>query len=202
MNKYSVKMNITKNTLKIIEFLLKNIEKPGFNVNQLARNINISVGSAHEIIHGLKKENITKIIDLKSSIYYKLNLNNPDTVDICKLILRNNKRELSSTAKIYGDEIEKFNQAEIIILFGSILTKKEFNDVDVLFVTDKADKVNLFCNEISKVRTKPINPLIIPFKDFINNLKSKQKIILEIINKGVILKGEEKFMRALKNAEF
>ena len=195
-------MNITKNTLKIIEFLLKNIEKPGFNVNQLARNINISVGSVHEIIHGLKKGNITKIIDLKSSIYYKLNLNNPDTVDICKLILRDNKRELSPTAKIYGDEIEKFRQAEIIILFGSILTKKEFNDVDVLFVTDKADKVNLFCNEISKIRTKPINPLVMTSKDFINNLKSKQKVILEIINKGVVLKGEEKFMGVLKNAEF
>lgn len=202
MNIYSDKMNLTKNTLKIIEFLLKNIDKTGFNVNQLARNIDISVGSSHEILHELKKKGLTKTIDFKSSIYYKLNLDNPDTIDICKLILRENKRKLSPTIKVYSEELEKFNQAKILILFGSILTKKEFSDVDVLFVTDKVDKVNIFCNEISKIRTKPINPLIMTLKDFINNLKIKQKVILEIINKGVILKGEEKFMEILKNAKF
>jgi len=75
-------MNITKNTTKIIEFLLKNIDKVGFNVNQLSRSINISVGSAHKILQELKKNDIVATTDLKSSIYYKLNLNNPDTVDI------------------------------------------------------------------------------------------------------------------------
>lgn len=192
-------MNITKNTLKIIEYLLKNIDKTGFNVNQLARNIKISVGSSHKIIKELKSNNIVNTIDLKTSIYYKLNLNNPDTIDLCKLILRENKRNLSSTAKVYSEEIEKF-PAEIIILFGSILNKKEFNDVDVLFITNKVKEVNIFCNETSKIRTKPINPLIMTFNDFIHNIKNKQKVILELINKGIIIKGEEKYIKALKNA--
>ena len=91
MNKYSLKMNLTKNTKKIIEYLLKNIDKIGFNVNQLAKNLKISVGSSHKILKVLKKENMVQVIDLKSSIYYKLNLNNPDIIDICKLILRENK---------------------------------------------------------------------------------------------------------------
>ena len=153
-------MNITKNTTKIIEFLLKNIDKVGFNVNQLSRSINISVGSAHKILQELKKNDIVATTDLKSSIYYKLNLNNPDTVDICKLTLRKNKKDLPSYIKVYSEEIEKFDKAEIIILFGSILNKKDFNDVDVLFVTNKIKEVNIFCSEISKIRTKPINPLI------------------------------------------
>ena len=195
MNNYSLKMNLTKNTKKIIEYLLKNIDKIGFNVNQLARNLKISVGSSHKILKTLKKENILKIIDLKSSIYYQLNLNNPDAVDISKLILRENKRKLSSIAKTYAEEIEKFN-ADIIILFGSILEKKEFNDVDVLFVTNKVKEVNSFCNKILK--TKPVNPLIIPFKDFIKNKKTK--VVLEIINKGVVLKGEEKYLEALNES--
>jgi len=199
MNNYSLKMNITKNTLKIIEYLLKNIDQTGFNVNQLARNIKISVGSSHKILQELKKENIVHIIDLKTSIYYKLNLNNPDTIDICKLIMRENKRNLSSIAQVYIEEIEKFD-ADIIILFGSILLKKDFNDVDVLFITDKVKEVNNFCNEISKLRTKPISPLIMTFDDFIKNIKNKHKVILEIINKGIIIKGEEKYMGALKNA--
>jgi len=195
MNKYSLKMNLTKNTKKIIEYLLKNIDKIGFNVNQLAKNIKISVGSSHKILKVLKKENMVQVIDLKSSIYYKLNLNNPDTIDICKLILRENKRKLSSITKTYVEEIEKFD-ADILILFGSILGKKEFNDVDVLFVTDKVKEVNKFCNKILK--TKPVNPLIMPFKDFIKNRKTK--VVIEIINKGVVLKGEEKYLDALNES--
>ena len=201
MNEYSINMNITKNTTKIIEFLLKNIDKVGFNVNQLSRSINISVGSAHKILQELKKNDIVATTDLKSSIYYKLNLNNPDTVDICKLTLRKNKKDLPSYIKVYSEEIEKFDKAEIIILFGSILNKKDFNDVDVLFVTNKIKEVNIFCSEISKIRTKPINPLIMKFDDIIKNIKNKNNIILEIINNGVIIRGEERYMEALKNAD-
>jgi len=193
-------MNISKNTNKVIDFLLRNIGKVGFNVNQLSKNIKISVGSAHKILHELKKEEIVIITDMKSSIYYKLNLNNPDTIDICKLILRENKKHLPSYIKIYVEEIEKFKEAEIIILFGSILDKKDFNDVDVLFITNKIKEVNLFCNEISKIRTKPINPLIMKLDDFTKNIKNKNNVILEIINKGVIINGEERYMVVLKNA--
>src|SRR3989344_583364 len=193
-------MNISKNTNKVIDFLLRNIDKVGFNVNQLSKNIKISVGSAHKILHELKKEEIVIITDMKSSIYYKLNLNNPDTIDICKLILRENKKHLPSYIKIYVEEIEKFKEAEIIILFGSILNKKDFNDVDVLFITNKIKEVNLFCNEISKIRTKPINPLIMKLDDFTKNIKNKNNVILEIINKGVIINGEERYMVVLKNA--
>ena len=96
-------MNTSKNTIKIMGFLLKNIERIGFNVNQLSKNVKISVGSAHKILHELKKEDMVITTDLKSSIYYKLNLNNPDTADICKLILRKDKRNLHSYIKIYSE---------------------------------------------------------------------------------------------------
>ena len=72
--------------------------------------------------------------------------------------------------------------------------------MDALFITNKVKEVNKFCNEISKVRTKPINPLIMTFDDLVNNIKKKNKVILEIINKGVIIKGESMYMEALKNA--
>ena len=137
---------------------------------------------------------------MKSSIYYKLNLNNPDTVDICKLTLRKDKRNLPPYVKIYSDEIENFEQADIVILFGSILSKKEFNDVDVLFVTSEIKKASIFCNEVSKIRTKPINPLIMKFDDFVDNIIKENKIILEVLNKGIVIKGEGKYMDALKNA--
>ena len=200
MNTYSLKMNITRNTSKIIGFLLKKICETGFNLRQIARHLELSVGSAHEILHELKSREIVKSIDLKTSIYYHLNLSNPDAVDLCKLILRENKKNINPIAKVYAGEIEKFKSSDLIILFGSVLLKREFNDVDALFITNKVKEVNKFCNEISKVRTKPINPLIMTFDDLVNNIKKKNKVILEIINKGVIIKGESMYMEALKNA--
>lgn len=200
MNIYSLKMNITRNTSRIIEFLLRNIYETGFNIRQIARQLEISVGNAHEILHKLKSREIVKTIDFKTAIYYHLNLSNLDAIDLCKLILRENKKDINHIAQVYAGEIEKFEISKLIILFGSILTKKEFNDVDVLFITDKVKEVSKFCNEISKIRTKPINPLIMTFDDFLNNIKKKNKVILEIINKGVIIKGESMYMEALKNA--
>lgn len=49
----------------------------------------------------------------------------------------------------------------MIIMFGSVLRKKDFNDVDVLFLTDKAKEVSQFCLNISKIRAKPVIPLIL-----------------------------------------
>ena len=38
--------------------------------------------------------------------------------------------------------------------------------------------------------------------DFTKNIKNKNNVILEIINKGVIIYGEERYMVVLKNANW
>ena len=103
--------------------------------------------------------------------------------------------------KIYAEEIRKFEHAEIIILFGSVLNNKRFNDVDVLFITNESKEVAKFCLSLSKVRTKPIVPLILEKKDFIKEIKNKKEVVLNIIKTGVILRGESRFLEVLKNVK-
>ena len=103
-------------------------------------------------------------------------------------------------SKIYGEEIQKFEHADLIILFGSILNNKNFNDVDVLFVTNKPKEVTKFCLEISKVRTKPVTPLILKKEDLIREIKNKKEAVLDVIRKGIVLKGESIFLEVLKDA--
>ncbi len=89
----------------------------------------------------------------------------------------------------------------MIVLFGSVLSDKNFNDVDILFITNKPKEVTKFCLSLSKVRTNPIVPLILKKEDLIKEIKNKKEVVLNILKTGIILKGESIFLEVLKNAK-
>ena len=197
-------MILSNNTFKIINFLIRNLEL--YNINQIARALDLSVGSVHKILKTLEKRNIVNIRELGNAIYYSINLNNNEAVKLSELVSiegKNNILRENKTANVYAQDLAKFN-AKLIILFGSILTKKnEAKDIDVLFIIknkEQVSEINNFCLEISKIRTKKVNPLIMLEQDFVNNLKDKNKAIQDLIKNGIILKGEEIFIRTIKNA--
>jgi len=188
---------IPKNTTKIIGYLLRNFELR--NINQISKELNISLGSTFKILKDLEKNEIVLLKKLGNANYYILNLKNQETNRLCELILLEEKRNLKGYAKIYSGEIKNFKNADLIILFGSILKNKQFNDVDVLFVTNKIKEVNKFCLEISKIRTKPITPLILKKSDLVKEIDNRKESILEIIKTGIVLKGESVFLEVIKN---
>ena len=182
-----------------MNFLLKNVEGLGYNINQLSKLNGISVGSAFKILKTLEKDNIILRKKISNASHYKLNLNNPETIKLCEILLLTEKRNLKGYPKIYADEIIKFEDAKIVIIFGSILKGKEFNDIDVLFITSQIKKVSNFCLDISKVRTKPVVPLIMRRDDLIKAIKQKKEAILNILKEGIVIKGESEFMEVIKN---
>ena len=190
---------IPKNTRKIILYLLRNLEV--ININQVSKKLDISVGSAFKILKELEKNNIVLSSNLGNAIFYQINLDNEETVRWCEILLSEEKRNLKGYSNIYSSEIQKFEYAELIILFGSVLNTKDFNDVDVLFITNKPKEVTKFCLNLSKIRTKPVVPLILKKEDFINEIKNKKEVILNILKTGVILKGESVFLSVLKNVK-
>jgi len=188
---------IPKNTKKIILYLLKNLEL--VNINQISKLLNISVGSSFKILKELEKNNIVLSSELGNAKFYQINLKNEETIKWCEILLSEERRNLKGYSKIYAEEIKKFEHAELIILFGSVLGNKDFNDVDVLFITNKPKEVTKFCLSLSKVRTKPVVPLILKKEDFIKEIKDKKEVVLNILKTGVILKGESVFVEVLKN---
>ena len=190
---------MSKNTKKIICHLLKNFELS--NINQISRMLNISLGSVFKILRDLEKNEIVSVKKLGNAKYYNLNLKNNETIKLCELLLLEEKRNLKSYSKIYANEIKDFKSAELIILFGSILKNKEFNDVDVLFVTKKIKEAVKICLEISKTKTKPVVPLILKKSDLIKEIKNKKESILDIIRTGIVIKGESVFLEIIKNVQ-
>ena len=190
---------IPKNTAKVIMYLLRNTDEFGYNINQIAKLNKISVGSAFKILKELEKDKITIKKEIGNASHYKLNFDNPETTKLCELLLLAEKRNLREYAKIYADEVIKFKDAKMLMIFGSILKGKEFNDIDVLFVTNQTKKVNDFCLEISKVRIKPVVPLIMGQEDLIKAMKQRKEAILDMMKNGVVLKGESIFVEVIKN---
>ena len=190
---------IPKNTGKVIMFLLRNLGKFGYNINQIAKLNKISVGSAFKILKELEKDKLIIKNEISNASHYTLNFNSPETTKLCEFLLLAERRTLKGYAKIYADELIKFKDAEMMVIFGSVLRGKEFNDVDVLFVTNKVRKVNNFCLEISKVKTKPVVPLIMKQEDLIKALEQKKEAIVNMMKEGIVLKGEAVFFGVVKN---
>ncbi len=192
---------IPKNTAKIIRFLLRNGDEFGYNINQISKLNTISVGSAFKILKELEKDKMIIKKEISNASHYKLNFDNPETTKLCELLLLVEKRIMKGYAKMYADEVIKFKDAEMIIIFGSVLKGKEFNDVDVLFITNQTKKITNFCLEISKVRTKPVIPLIMKREDLVKAMKQRKEAILGMMKEGIVLSGESLFVEVIKNVD-
>jgi len=191
------------NLAKIIEHLSRNYPSQ-FNVNQIARVLKISVGSAHKILKLLNKKEILKAEKVGNGIYYTINLANKETEHLVKLVLaesRNRSLSKRPDASIYAQDLEKAKKlSKAGVLFGSIIEKKDARDVDVLFIIRRGGvkKIEDFCSSLSRVRPKRINPILMTSIDLRENLKNKDEVVLDIFRKGIILFGEDEIVNVFR----
>jgi hypothetical protein len=115
---------IPKNTIKILNLLLRSTDKHGFNINQIAKSLNISVGSAFKILKYLEEKFFVVPEKISNAKHYFLNFNNEPVIKLCEFLLLNERNSLNKHAKLYSETIQEFVGAELIIMFGSILKKK------------------------------------------------------------------------------
>ena len=110
------------NLVKIVEFLFRNIPNK-FNVNQIARNLKISVGSAYKILKSLEKKGVLLSQRVGNAIYCALILDSKEAEIITELVMMESRSEFLAEnpyASIYAKDLkdaEKLSKA--VILFGS-----------------------------------------------------------------------------------
>lgn len=76
---------ITPKQALIIRLLMT--KKEGFNVNQIARILNISLSWTHEALKLMERQEILKSIKKGNSLVFSLNWSNPLTEKLCDLLL-------------------------------------------------------------------------------------------------------------------
>jgi len=189
---------ITNNEMKFILTILKN-PKLDYNANNISKKIGITSMGALKIAKKLEKESILISRELGKAKFYKLNLNNDYVKKYVVFLLKRESEQVSYYTRKWVNEVKKINNADIIILFGSILRKKEVKDVDVLLITNEKrfSKLKKEVEEINFVNTKELHPIYQTEKDFKTNIEKKDKIVLDAI-RGIVVFGEDKFMELIK----
>lgn len=185
---------ITKAEIAIVLSLVKSPEIV-YNANNLAKVVNITSMGVLKILKRLENETILKSKKIGKATVYRINTKNPYARDYVSLILSREKLYTQSRVKRWIEELKKIKNAEIVVLFGSILQKENYNDVDVLLITNKKmfSKLEKEIEDLNKINIKRIHPLYQSFGDIIKNIKNGDRPVINAI-KGIFVKGENKFL--------
>ncbi|KHO54432.1 winged helix-turn-helix transcriptional regulator [Candidatus Woesearchaeota archaeon] len=186
--------DITKYEMDIVLILVKSPEIE-YNANSIAKIVNITPSGALKILRRLEKESVLKSRRVGQAIIYNINTENKYALDYVSLILTREKIYSVPRIKRWVEELKKIKHADTIILYGSVLKSDNYNDVDVVFVTNNKliKKLEKEINELNNINVKRIHPLYQTSDDLINNIKKNDKVLLNAI-KGIIVKGENNFV--------
>ena len=175
---------------EIIKLLFKDLLIP-YNSRSISKIIGISHAGAFKILKKLEKRNIVKPLRIGKAVIYSLNKENPVT-------WREIELALTLEAQNYKKWIEEFksirDKVKFVILFGSIVQdEKSARDIDLLAVADKSkfNELRKLIGERERFSTKKVHLLLQTPPDFKYDLGTKNKTMIEIIKRGIILFGQE-----------
>lgn len=190
------------NEQRIALELVKSPEK-NYNANSISKSIGISSMGALKILKNLLKREIILSEKFGKASLYKPNFNNNYARDYFEFALKTESENSPNYTKRWINDLKRISEAEIIIIFGSVLIKGEkANDIDVLFIVKSEDfrKLKNEIDKINQINDKKVHPVYQSMKDFEKNLIKKDKIILNSI-KGIFVKGQKEFLEILKELE-
>lgn len=187
---------ITKAEMDIVLRLVKSPEEE-YNANSIAKVVGITPMGALKILKRLESESILRARKVGKAVIYRINTENPYACRYVTLLLSRESIYARPQVKRWIEELKKIKKANLVILFGSVLEKPNPKDIDVLLVTDqkKFPQLQKEIKELNELNIKRIHPLYQTFKDMVANIKKRDKPLLNAI-KGVLVSGEEKFIRA------
>ena len=121
----------------------------------------------------------------------------PITKKMLELIL---VEESEKKYKRWVEEFKEFKESTALILFGSVTKRKEYKDVDLFILLEETHQRTIInrIDEKNKILPKKIHPLFQTRDDLIQNIIKKDKVILDILRTGILLKGEKEIVEVLE----
>jgi len=194
-------MEKNKPSTEILKILLKQFPKR-WTITSLAKEINLSRVGIWKVLKRLEAEKLILLSSIgegkTSTFCIDLNWENPLLEKKLSLALTEdaleNKRWLSNFA-----ELEK--KVDFLILYGSILNSSKANDIDILGIVSTKNnfrKIEEIIQKLQKTQIKKIHSENLTKSEFKEEIKKPNKIFIDAIKKGVVLFGQEKFIKFMK----
>jgi len=170
-----------------------------YNANSISKVLNISHVGAQKIFKRLLQENLVISKTIGRSITYKLNFNENYVSQLISFLLADE----ANNFKRWKEEFkELFKKERIILLFGS--TVKDYvhaRDIDLMIVIENRDikEINDVLKKKEEILPKKLHAIQLNHQDLLDNLKKKDKAMIDIAKNAIILYGQERYVEALKD---
>ena len=190
---------LTSNEKKVLRLLLTAFDRQ-YSINNIAKECSLAPNGAFKILKKFEKEGILKSNKIANIKSYSINFDNEKTGNILELALM---PILEGRLKYRLEDFKDLKEiTKVCILFGSYIDlKKEPHDLDALFVIDKDNFKNCKkgLEDIKDIVPAKIHNVLQTEEDLKNNVKNKDKVILQILRDGVILWGINIMIKVIKN---
>ena len=190
-----------ENILKII-FL---DYKTDYNSNNISKQLGKSPQYVNRMIKGLAKKNLLVGKEMGKAVFYKINFEKEYTSKLLELLFTLDKAPSAYIGGWISQLIKLKDYTKSMIIFGSLLKKEsKAGDVDVCFVLKSYDSINKLNKEIEGINglnKLKIHSLLINQNDFVDKLKKGDKPLYNVINKGLVIYGQEILMEIVKDAQ-
>jgi len=188
---------------KILKILLKQFLL-NWTITALSDEINLSRVGVWKILKKMEKDGLIILIKIgqgkTNPIDVKLNWENQILEKKLSLILT---EETLNHQRWLNNFEELKDKSEFTILYGSILhSQKEANDIDILeVVSNKKNflEIEKIIQKSQKFQIKKIHSESFTKNEFKEELKKSNKIFIDAIKKGIVLFGQEKFIKFIRN---
>lgn len=194
--------SMTANEMKSLMRILKE-PAADYNARSLGMAEGITPMGALKILKKMGGKNLLVGKKYGKAIYYKPNLSEEYPEKFYEFLLRKEAEEASPRTRAWVREIRKLSgRAEAAIIFGSVLGKKEYNDVDVLFVLSQG-QLKALKEEIAgidSITDKKIHPIMQTKEDLVRNIRGGDKVVLSALKNGVVAFGYEKVIEAIRDS--
>ena len=147
------------------------------SINEIAQKCELTPNGAYKILKKLEQEEIIKPKKIANILSYKLDFNNAKTAIVLELAFIPDK--LESRVKNRANDLQPLKElTTACIVFGSHITsKKEPNDLDLLFVleNDKFDNYKKILSKVKDITPIKIHDIIQNSKDLEQNIKKEDR---------------------------
>ncbi len=170
-----------------------------YNANSISKILGISHVGAQKIFKRLYHNNILIPRKIGKSITYKLRLEDDYVSRLIAFLLADEAHNF----KRWGEEFKDlFKKNRIVMMFGSAIKNyAQAKDIDIMIVINKKDskEVNQILKRKEEILPKKLHAIKLTHKDLLDNLKEKDKVIIDIIRNAVIIYGQDTYVGVIKS---
>lgn len=195
-------LRISKNGMRALLLILKDFTE-SYNSNTLSKKLGISMMGALKILKVLEAKGLVEGKMLGRATFYRFCHESDYAKETARFLLLEEAQSAPSRVVRWARELKKLEgKAEFAVVFGSVLSSDNYNDVDVLVVCAKpnAKAAKDAIAGMNRMSNKKIHALLQTPEDLASNIKSKNPAVLAALRNGIVAFGAENYLEMLSHA--